>query len=153
MTTLAVHVRAPLRRDDLPGLFSRICGLLCEHDPDVVLCDVGDCAPDLVALSALTRLQLAARRRGCEVRLAGASGEMLALVAFLGFARALPADAVAQRDEAAGEAPLVERHEVEAQPRGQPRGSPTHDLRGNQQPQLVDDARFERLRGQSRPTD
>ena len=24
MTTLAVHVRAPLRRDDLPGLFARI---------------------------------------------------------------------------------------------------------------------------------
>src|SRR6478735_9453761 len=106
MTTLAVHVHAPLRRDDLPGLFSRICALLCEHEPDLVLCDVGDCEADLVALSALTRLQLAARRHGCEVRLVGATGEMLALVAFLGFQRALPADAVAQRDETAGKAPL-----------------------------------------------
>jgi hypothetical protein len=108
MDTLAVHVRAPLRRDDLPGLFARVCALLTEHDPRVVLCDVSDCGPDLVALSALTRLQLAARRRGCQVRLVGASGEMLALVAFLGFAQALPADGVAQGDEPAGKAPLVE---------------------------------------------
>jgi hypothetical protein len=92
MDTLPVHVRAPLRRDDLPGLFARVCGLLAAHDPAVVLCDVGDCEPDLVALNALTRLQLAARRRGCEVRLVGATGEMLALVGFLGFAAALPVE-------------------------------------------------------------
>src|SRR4051794_22021790 len=121
MESLPVHVRAPLRRQDLPGLFARLCGLLAEHDPAVVLCDVGDCEPDLVALDALTRLQLAARRRGCQVRLAGASGEMLALVAFLGLADALPADGVAQRDEAVGEPPLVEELEIDAQARGQPR--------------------------------
>jgi len=92
MQILSVHVRAPLRRDDLPGLFARICALLAEHDPQVVLCDVGDCEPDLVALAALTRLQLAARRRGCEVRLQHATGEMLALVGFLGLAGALPVE-------------------------------------------------------------
>src|SRR4051794_13842470 len=109
MDTLAVHVWAPLRRDDLPGLFVRVCALLTARDPDVILCDVGDCEPDLVALAALTRLQLAARRRGCEVRLARATGEMLALVAFLGFARALPADARAPRGGTPGGAAPRER--------------------------------------------
>src|SRR4051794_4900021 len=134
MDTLAVHVWAPLRRDDLPGLFSRVCALLCEHDPDVVLCDVGDCEPDLVALAALTRLQLAARRRGCQVRLARATGEMLALVAFLGLARTLPADGVAQRDEPARESALVEQVQVQAQVRRQPRSPPAHDGWRDEQP-------------------
>ena len=91
MDTLVLHVRGPLRRPDLPGLFARVCAQLAEQRPRVVLCDVSECDADLVALAALARLQLAARRRGCEVRLRGASGEMLALVAFLGLADALPA--------------------------------------------------------------
>src|SRR3954454_3841492 len=90
MDTLALRVRGPLLRPDLPGLFARVCTALSRDEPAVVLCDVSECEADLVALAALTRLQLAARRRGCEVRLAGASGEMLALVAFMGLADALP---------------------------------------------------------------
>ena len=91
MDTLALHVRGPLRRPDLPGLFSRVCAQMAAADPRVVLCDVSECEADVVALSALARLQLAARRRGCEVRLVGASGEMLALVGLLGLSEALPA--------------------------------------------------------------
>jgi len=92
MDTLALHVRGPLRRPDLPGLFARVCAQMAAEQPRVVVCDVSQCEPDLVALAALTRLQLAAGRRGCQVRLAGATGEMLALVAFLGLREALPAE-------------------------------------------------------------
>ena len=92
MHALVVTIRAPLRREDLPGLFTRVCGLLEADAPEVVLCDVSGHEPDLVAVEALTRLQLAARRRGCCVRLAGASSELLDLVGFLGFEAALPAD-------------------------------------------------------------
>jgi len=44
---------------------------------------------DAVAVDALARLALVARRRGCAVRLCGASEELLALVAFLGLADVL----------------------------------------------------------------
>jgi hypothetical protein len=40
--------------------------------------------PDAVTVDALCRLQLAARRYGCRVRLRHASDELLELVAFMG---------------------------------------------------------------------
>ena len=40
--------------------------------------------PDAVVVDALARLQLAARRTGCQVRLRNASRELLELVAFMG---------------------------------------------------------------------
>jgi len=44
---------------------------------------------DAVAVDALARLALAARRRGCGVCLCGASEELLALIALLGLADVL----------------------------------------------------------------
>jgi hypothetical protein len=41
-------------------------------------------------VEALARLQLVARRIGCQVRLRGASGELLELVAFMGLSDVLP---------------------------------------------------------------
>jgi hypothetical protein len=43
-----------------------------------------------VTIDALTRLQLAARRQGCQVRLRHASSELLELVDFLGLTAVLP---------------------------------------------------------------
>jgi hypothetical protein len=43
-----------------------------------------------VTVDALARLQLAARRRGCQIRLRYASAELLDLVAFMGLADVLP---------------------------------------------------------------
>jgi hypothetical protein len=58
--------------------------LLSESGADVVLCDVHGVEPDALTVEALCRLQVAARRHGCKVRLRGASDELLQLVAFMG---------------------------------------------------------------------
>ena len=43
-----------------------------------------------MAVEALARLTLAARRRGCQLRLLGASQPLRELVAFMGLADVLP---------------------------------------------------------------
>ena len=50
----------------------------------VIRCNVGGVEPDAVTVDALARLQLAARRAGCELRLANASAELRDLIAFMG---------------------------------------------------------------------
>jgi ABC-type transporter Mla MlaB component len=81
----------PIARDDLPGLCDRVCALLREHDPETTArCDVRSVDVDAVTVDALCRLQLAARRRGCQVQLCHASTELRELVAFMGLADVLP---------------------------------------------------------------
>ena len=81
--TTAFAIRGPIARADLPGLCARVCALLEESDTGVVLCDVGEVDPDAVTVDGLARLQLAARRKGCQVRLRNASEELLELLAFM----------------------------------------------------------------------
>jgi ABC-type transporter Mla MlaB component len=80
----SIAIRAPLRREDLPGLFGRTCALLAGCASDELRCEVTGIAADAVAVDALARLALAARRNGCSVRLCGASQDLRALVAFAG---------------------------------------------------------------------
>ena len=87
---LAFAVRPPLARADLPGLCDRVCALLAEGEVDVVLCDVTGVAGDAVALDALARLQLAARRGGCRVRLRNPSAELRELLRFAGLRDVVP---------------------------------------------------------------
>jgi ABC-type transporter Mla MlaB component len=88
--TVTLTIKGPLERSDLPGLFQRTCALLERCGPgDVLRCEVGGIAPDAVAVDALARLALAARRQGCHVRLCGVSAELRALVSFLGLADVL----------------------------------------------------------------
>jgi ABC-type transporter Mla MlaB component len=86
--TIAFAIAGPILRDDLPGLCERVCALLAEGD--VALCDVRGVEPDAVTVDALARLQLAARRHGCYVRLRRASPELRELVAFMGLRDVLP---------------------------------------------------------------
>jgi ABC-type transporter Mla MlaB component len=79
----------PVAREDLPGLCDRVCALLREHDPEVAQCDVRTVDVDAVTVDALCRLQLAARRQGCQVRLHHASTELRELVDFMGLADVL----------------------------------------------------------------
>jgi ABC-type transporter Mla MlaB component len=88
--TIAFAVGGPIARADLPGICGRVCALLERSGAGVALCDVSGIEPDAVTVDALARLQLAARRHGCQVRLRGASDELFQLVAFLGLADVLP---------------------------------------------------------------
>jgi ABC-type transporter Mla MlaB component len=81
---LAFSIYSPIERSDLPGLCERVCKVLAESKSAVVGCDVRGVEPDAVTVEALARLQLAARRRGCRVRLFYASDRLSELVAFMG---------------------------------------------------------------------
>ena len=88
--TIAFAVGGPITRDDLPGLCNRVCTVLERSSADVVLCDVSGVEPDAVTVDALARLQLAAGRHGCRVRLRHASPDLLELVALMGLRDVLP---------------------------------------------------------------
>jgi ABC-type transporter Mla MlaB component len=87
---VAFAIGGPIEPADLPGLCERVCALLAASGAGVVLCDVRGVNTDVVTVDALARLQLAARRYGCRVRLRNASDDLRALVAFMGLADVLP---------------------------------------------------------------
>jgi ABC-type transporter Mla MlaB component len=82
-------VRGPIAREDLPGLWRRMRNVMSESGGETLLCDVREVAPDAVAVDALCRLQLAARRHRCKVHLQNASAELLDLVTFMGLTEVL----------------------------------------------------------------
>jgi len=86
---IAFTIHGPIARSDLPGLCDRVCALLRQGRPEVAYCEVGGVEPDAVTVDALARLQLAASRHACRVRLRGASDDLRALVAFMGLAHVL----------------------------------------------------------------
>jgi len=88
--TVAFAISGPITRADLPGLCGRVCAFLSECGAEVALCDVAGVGCDAVTVDALARLQLAARRHGCRVRLCNASAELLELLAFMGLDDVLP---------------------------------------------------------------
>ena len=83
---IAFTIHGPIERADLPGLCDRVCALLQRARPEIAYCEVGGIDPDAVTVDALARLQLAGKRRACQIRLRGASDELRALVAFMGLA-------------------------------------------------------------------
>ena len=88
--SVAFAISGPINRTDLPGLCDRVCSLLNRSGAGVALCDVTGVGCDAVTVEALARLQLAARRHGCQVRLRHASDELLELVDFMGLTDVLP---------------------------------------------------------------
>jgi len=89
-STTIFAIRGPIAPADLPGLCARLCALLQRGGAAVAFCDVRGVNADAVTVDALARLQLAAHRRGCQVRLHGASDELRDLVAFMGLRDVLP---------------------------------------------------------------
>lgn len=87
---LVFTVHGPIDREDLPGLCARVGALLGAARAGIAECDVATVAPNAVTVDALARLQLAARRFGCQVRLVNAAPELRALVGFMGLADVLP---------------------------------------------------------------
>ena len=80
---VAFAIRGPIARADLPGLCDRVCSLLSTAG-DVVRCDVAGVEPDAVTVDALARLQLAASRVGCGIRLVAASRRLAELLELAG---------------------------------------------------------------------
>jgi ABC-type transporter Mla MlaB component len=81
---VAVTIRGPLQRSDLPGLYTRVCALFTANRGATLVCDVTEVAVDAVAVEPLARLQHGARRHGCSVRLVSAPRELIDLVSFMG---------------------------------------------------------------------
>ena len=75
-------IGGPIAREELPSLCEAF-RVIAKGRSEVV-CDVGGIRPDLVAVDALARVAVTAKRLGCRVRVRGASEELCALAAFLG---------------------------------------------------------------------
>src|SRR5215831_10754905 len=88
---VAFAIRGPIRRADLPGLCQRVCSLLAAAG-GTVRCDDAGIEPDAVTVDALARLQLAASRRGCSIRLCHPSPALLDLVELMGLSHVLCED-------------------------------------------------------------
>ena len=67
--------------------------------PSAIAFDVGDVAADALAIDALARVQLAARRFGLEIRLCRASSDLLDLIAFAGLADVLRVEVEGKAEE------------------------------------------------------
>jgi hypothetical protein len=104
-TTVAFAVAGPIARADLPAICGRVAALLEATGADVALCDVGLLPADAVAVDALARIQLAARRMGRDVVLRQATGDLRGLVALVGLAGVLriePGGQAEQREQRVG---------------------------------------------------
>jgi ABC-type transporter Mla MlaB component len=84
-STISFPVGGPLQRAELPALCERLHALLAAGAADVVVCDLDAAvSADAVAVDALARLQLTARRLGCRVRFRRVSPGLEDLLAFTG---------------------------------------------------------------------
>jgi len=104
-TTVVFAVAGPIARADLPAICGDVAALLEATGADVALCDVGGLPADLVAIDALARIQLAARRKGRQVVLRHAADDlrdMLALVGLAGALRIEPGGQAEQRKQGVG---------------------------------------------------
>ena len=82
--TVTLALCGALERDGLTRLAAMAADLLDYARPELVVCDLRGAAADAVTVVALARLQLAAQRRGCRVRLRRPPVELLELLALTG---------------------------------------------------------------------
>lgn len=87
---LTFAVRGPIDRADLPGLCDRACRFLAANPGSVVDCDVVGIHADAVTADALARLQLAAQRSSCQIRLVNASAALLEILDLMGLGDVVP---------------------------------------------------------------
>ncbi len=91
----AVHghrlsVTGPVTAEDIGRLCATVPQLLSRGETAVVLCDSdGPVAPDLATVEAITRLHLAAKRRGGQVRVCAQRHDLRALLALTGLAEVI----------------------------------------------------------------
>jgi len=88
--TVNFAIHAPIAAAEMDTLCRYLSTLLERTGAAVAVCDVHAVQADAVAVDALARLQLAARRRGARLELTRASEELLGLIGFVGLAAVLP---------------------------------------------------------------
>jgi ABC-type transporter Mla MlaB component len=88
--TITFAIWGPIACGDLPGLCDRVCALVEQSGAVLAACDVSGVVADAATVDALARLQLAARRKGCRIRLLHASPALRDLVDFMGLRDVLP---------------------------------------------------------------
>ncbi|HET8980980.1 MAG TPA: STAS domain-containing protein [Solirubrobacteraceae bacterium] len=81
---LVLEVRGPLSPEALPELYEWACARLAQAGGRPVEMNVAGIAADAVAVAAVARLALAARRHGCAVTLRGAGDDFRALLELCG---------------------------------------------------------------------
>lgn len=89
--TVVVVVDGPLSRPGIAGLCAGVRRLLATGNVDTITCDVGAAVePDLMAIEALARLQLTARRMGGSIRVRHPSGKLQELLEVVGLCSVVP---------------------------------------------------------------
>lgn len=88
-STGVLAIAGPIAHVDVPGLCAQPRHVLLQSDAAVVLCDVAGLASNAVAVDALARMQLTARRVGGRIRLRRISPELDELLSFAGLSEAL----------------------------------------------------------------
>jgi hypothetical protein len=81
--------------------------------PRTIICDVGAIVPEVHAVDALARLQLAARRLGMEILLRDASRELQELVDFAGLRDVLRVEAGGQAEQGEERVGVEEERELD----------------------------------------
>lgn len=88
---LLIFLEGPIERSEIPDLCARFEDLLGERPGRRVICDVAGLAEsDAVAVEALARLQLTARRLGCRLWLRHAGCGLRQLIALVGLSDVVP---------------------------------------------------------------
>jgi len=107
-----ISVSGPLGPRDLAALCERVRRELAGTPGATLVCDVRElAAPEAGTVGALARLQLTARRLGCDVRLRGPSPELCELLDLCGLAEVLRVEARGQPEQR--EQPLRVQERVE----------------------------------------
>lgn len=86
-----IVLRGCLERCDLDAVCERARALVAVTEGSIVICEVSELErPDVVAVDAIARLQLIARRFGRELRLRNASRELRDLIGLAGLEDVVP---------------------------------------------------------------
>jgi ABC-type transporter Mla MlaB component len=89
--TIILDLRGSVARAAVPGLCEHLRLQLSTGDVDLVTVEVGGLAnPDQIAIDALARLQLTARRLGSSIRLRHARAKLRDLLVLTGLCDQLP---------------------------------------------------------------
>lgn len=120
-SALVLVIGGRITRADIERLCNCLRALLEGNGAPLVICDVGELGdPDVVAVDALARLQLTARRLGRQIRLRHACDELCELLALVGLSDVIPLTEGPQAGWKAEERKQIRRVEKRVDPGDSP---------------------------------